>query len=192
MDGSRACACIIAAVLVMGCDRGRREQPAPAPPAPVGQKLPASSIVHEPEEPAVPAARPAYPGAGPAVTSVEPGEPEVEPEKKADTKVWIHVHPIQCMRNPWQRDWLVSEGTLEDWDPGAEAKVIKAYYAKNGIKVYRVTSKKIADGTCAGCQCSTGYRLGLLVDAASKGKIGKRGNIIGKPPEPEPVLKNVH
>ena len=87
--------------------------------------------------------------------------------------VWVAIEPIQCMGNPWERDWLESHNwdyssyprslTDEELDPEV-LKIIRGYYRRQGVNVFAGETAHKYDAVCAACSCPAGYTLFLLVE----------------------------
>jgi len=86
--------------------------------------------------------------------------------------VWVATEPIQCLENPWERDWLESH----NWDysnypkdpgtPGlepAEFEIVQKYYAGFGVEVSDKATQSKFDAVCAACTCPEGHTLYLKV-----------------------------
>jgi hypothetical protein len=87
-------------------------------------------------------------------------------------RVWVATEPIQCLGNPWERDWLESH----DWDysgypkdpstPGLEPEeieIIQDYYARHGVEVSEAETAPKFHVVCLACCCPEGHTLYLLV-----------------------------
>ena len=88
--------------------------------------------------------------------------------------VWVATEPIQCLNNPWERDWLESN----DWDysrypkdpstPGLEPEefeIIQNYYDRQGVEVSEAETNPRFDAVCLTCSCPEGHTLYLFVRA---------------------------
>ena len=87
-------------------------------------------------------------------------------------RVWMATEPIQCLGNPWERDWLQSH----NWDysgyprdpstPGLEPEeyeIVRDYYSRQEIEVFQGQTTQMSGVVCAACSCPAGYTLYLLV-----------------------------
>jgi len=87
-------------------------------------------------------------------------------------RVWVAVEPIQCLGNPWERDWLETHA----WDysgypkdpttPGLEPQefeIIRDFYDRHGVSVFEAETAQKYDVVCAACSCPEGHTLYLLV-----------------------------
>lgn len=83
--------------------------------------------------------------------------------------VWMSTDPIQCLGNPWEKDWISQPGNkYENYPVGHPAKIekeeveiIKGYFNKKGIYLAAVESKPYPDNAivCDACECPVGYTL---------------------------------
>ena len=84
-------------------------------------------------------------------------------------RVWVATEPIQCLGNPWEQDWLASHDGQYPKDyskPGLEPEeiaIIRDYYERQGVTVFRVTTRGKYEVVCAACSCPEGYSLYLEV-----------------------------
>lgn len=85
---------------------------------------------------------------------------------------WVATDPIQCLGNPWERDWVESHNGDRASYPGdpitpeldpMEIEIITDYYERQGVKVLQAETVQKHDNVCAGCMCPLGYTLYLLV-----------------------------
>lgn len=85
---------------------------------------------------------------------------------------WVAIEPIQCLKNPWEQDWLEKN----DWDydsypkdparPGlepAEFEVIQDFYDAAGVAVSGGQTAPKYDNVCLACTCPEGHTMYLLV-----------------------------
>ena len=86
--------------------------------------------------------------------------------------VWVATAPIQCLGNPWERDWLDAHGgdyagyPKDPHTPGLEPEeieIIRDFYKRQGVVVSDVTSTRWDHAVCLACSCPEGYTLYLLV-----------------------------
>ena len=84
-------------------------------------------------------------------------------------RVWVATEPIQCLGNPWEQAWLTSHDGRYPKDhskPGLEPEeieIIQDYYKRQGVTVFRVTTRAKYEVVCAACMCPEGYSLYLEV-----------------------------
>ncbi len=87
-------------------------------------------------------------------------------------RAWVATEPIQCLGNPWERDWLAShDGDYGSYPkdptkPGlepAEVEIIRDYYRRQGVVVFEAATKGRYEVVCAACSCPEGYTLYLEV-----------------------------
>jgi len=100
--------------------------------------------------------------------------------------VWVEIDPIQCLWNPWEKDWIENREnnfsvyprnihTL--WVDQEEINIIKEYYKKQGFTIIGIKTltfeekfgKKV--GLCEACNCLDGYTLYLLIPKEDVDKI---------------------
>ena len=88
--------------------------------------------------------------------------------------VWVVIEPIQCLGNPWERDWLESHNgdrasyPKDPTMPGIEPEefaIIQEYYGRNGVTVYTAKTAQKYNTVCTSCSCPEGHTLYLLVEA---------------------------
>lgn len=86
--------------------------------------------------------------------------------------VWMAIEPIQCLGNPWERDWLESHGgdysayPKDPTTPGLEPEeftIIQEFYDRAGVTVIDAETKQKYDAVCLACSCPEGHTLYLLV-----------------------------
>jgi len=87
-------------------------------------------------------------------------------------RTWVAIEPIQCLGNPWERDWLESHGgdyasyPKDPTTPGLEPKeveIIKDFYRRRGVVVFRAETRPKYEVVCAACSCPEGHTLYLQV-----------------------------
>ena len=87
-------------------------------------------------------------------------------------QVWVATEPIQCLGNPWERDWLESHNgdysgyPKDPATPGLEPEefeIIRDYYGRQGVTVFEADTAQKYDVVCAACSCPEGHTLYLLV-----------------------------
>lgn len=93
--------------------------------------------------------------------------------QSSESKVWVEVDPVQCLGNPWETDWLKENNNDYDAYPRGhilvieepEKKIIKEYYAKQGIEILDIKSEEFSGDfdICEACSCAQGYTLYLQI-----------------------------
>jgi len=74
---------------------------------------------------------------------------------------------VQCLGNPWEQDWLESQGNdYSAYPKGQEAEVITDYYEKQGVTVFDVRSEPKYEVVCMACSCPRGDVLKLEVSGS--------------------------
>jgi len=100
------------------------------------------------------------------------------------TKIWVYMHPVKCLDNAWEQDWVNISGLTgeesfkgykEYLDKTGEKKIIIDYYAKIGITVYDYTSEKVSDVVCEACECQRGDRVSLLIPYSNSSNMKQLG-----------------
>ena len=105
-------------------------------------------------------------------------------------RVWVALEPIQCLGNPWERDWLESH----NWDysgypkdptaPGLEPEefaIIQDFYDRAGVVVFEAETALKYEAVCLACSCPEGHTLYLLVSAESVQKMMELGYRVESP-----------
>lgn len=84
-----------------------------------------------------------------------------------DEKVWVAVKPVQCLGNPWEKDWLERHPN-ENYPIQDERKILRAYFGANGVTILDIRRKPFVQGThlCQTCNCERGDTLFLSVNAS--------------------------
>ena len=80
-------------------------------------------------------------------------------------RAWVATEPVQCLGNPWERDWLARYGDIQPYPgyPGAEERIIREYYAGIGVEVGEIVSIPKYQAVCEACSCPRGDVLYLSV-----------------------------
>jgi hypothetical protein len=81
---------------------------------------------------------------------------------------WVATDPIQCLGNPWERDWLAHNGNnyaAYPRDIDSQKVILRQYYAGLGIPIMEIVSIMTHPVTCMACTCPRGDTLYLLVPA---------------------------
>ena len=85
-----------------------------------------------------------------------------------EDSVWVVISPVQCMGNPWERDWLERDGnTQSSWiELTAEEKIniFTEYYSVVGVEIEEVQVSYWEGDVCAACNCPRGDLLHCLID----------------------------
>lgn len=98
-------------------------------------------------------------GTKPPATST----PATQPPAPATVKrVWVEIEPRQCHSNPWERDWT-AQGGGEDFSQANEPNIVKAFYAKIGVKIYDVAYQSRHEIVCTSCACPRGDAMLLRI-----------------------------
>lgn len=82
---------------------------------------------------------------------------------------WVAMEPVQCLGNPWERDWIERHGNDPQRYPrdrDSVNRIIADYYGRLGVEVRAVVSLPRYDVVCLACSCPRGDTLYLLVDDA--------------------------
>lgn len=89
-----------------------------------------------------------------------------------DSDSWVAIEPTQCLTNPWEEDWLTSNGhDYQDYpkdystpglDPG-EVTIIKDYYRRLGVVVSNTATAPRYEVVCLACSCPEGHTMFLHV-----------------------------
>ncbi len=113
--------------------------------------------------------------AGPS-DQAPPPPPDVQDAKA----IWVEINPVQCMGNPWERDWLdANNNDVSAYPRGPDAplpgpeviELIKDYYAKQGVEVMDAKSAWVMQAVCEACSCPEGYTLYLSIAASDVEKM---------------------
>jgi hypothetical protein len=84
-------------------------------------------------------------------------------------RVWVAAEPVQCLGNAWEQDWMTSHDGPYPKDhsrPGLEPEevaILRDYYERQGVTVFRVTTRAKYAVVCEACSCAEGYTLYLQV-----------------------------
>ena len=76
----------------------------------------------------------------------------------------VAIDPIQCMGNPWEREWL-EEHEWELYPRELEDKlpIIVDYYQRQGFMISDSTILWTHNSVCLACSCPAGYTVYFLV-----------------------------
>jgi hypothetical protein len=77
---------------------------------------------------------------------------------------WVAIDPIQCMGNPWEREWL-EEHEWELYPRELEDKlpIIVDYYQRQGFRIFDSRILVTYGAVCLACSCPAGYTVYLQV-----------------------------
>jgi hypothetical protein len=95
-------------------------------------------------------------------------DPSLDPNR-----VWVAIEPIQCLGNPWERDWLKSGGEYSAYPKDTtrheltpeEFEIIRDFYSRQGVVVFKGETRPKYDNVCLACSCPEGRTLYLWVRA---------------------------
>lgn len=82
--------------------------------------------------------------------------------------VWIILRPLQCMSNPWEKEWLEKHNNQVTKYPRAqEYALMKQYFKRHQVTIKSLRVKPYVNGDprCMTCECPRGDTWFLLVDA---------------------------
>jgi hypothetical protein len=88
------------------------------------------------------------------------------PLGRLDLGVWMAIDPIQCLGNPWERDWLANhDGDYAGYprDLAGQFEVIKSYYEDLGVDIRGMASRRKYSIVCCACQCARGDAVYVCV-----------------------------
>jgi len=84
----------------------------------------------------------------------------------APYRTWVATEPVQCLGNPWERDWLERHGNdYEAYprDPASQNAIVREYYARFGVDITDIVSIPKYQVVCAACSCPRGDTFYLYV-----------------------------
>jgi hypothetical protein len=93
-------------------------------------------------------------------------------------RVWIVVRPLQCLDNPWEKDWLANHKKKTAKYPNDhDHAVIKQFFSKKGIEIMDIREKPYVSGEplCQTCGCERGDTLFLLIESSNSMKMQSFG-----------------
>jgi len=115
---------------------------------------------------------------------------EEDPTRSEPDQLWVAMEPIQCLGNPWERDWLESH----NWDysgypkdpttPGLEPEefaIIQDFYDRLGVTVFEAETAPKNEAVCLACSCPEGHTLYLFVAAEDVQKMMEFGYRVESP-----------
>ena len=88
----------------------------------------------------------------------------------SEDRVWLAINPVQCMQNPWEKEWRESnpdEG-YPSTNSTAIAEIMRSYYEEQGFTIFDIKIVKLQtldyvpadrNHTCEGCGCSLGHTV---------------------------------
>jgi hypothetical protein len=85
-----------------------------------------------------------------------------------EDKVWIIIRPLQCMRNPWEKEWLANnKNDVSKYPRRKEFALIKKYFERRRVPILEFRFKPFmkGQGRCETCECPRGDTLYLLISA---------------------------
>jgi hypothetical protein len=86
--------------------------------------------------------------------------------KLKDDNAWVIVKPVQCLGNPWEKDWLGKHKNRVDKYPRAkEFDIMKSFFKKKGVPLLDLRIKRYVNGDplCQACDCPRGDTLYFLL-----------------------------
>jgi hypothetical protein len=84
-------------------------------------------------------------------------------------KVWVSMQPVDCLGNPWEKNWLAHHNNQTNKYPRAqELQIMKGFFYKKGVTIldYRTKPYVKGDPLCKTCGCPRGDTLLLAVHGA--------------------------
>jgi hypothetical protein len=93
-------------------------------------------------------------------------------------KVWVVFRPVQCMGNPWEKEWLAknnNEGSKFPRDK--EFVVLRDYFARKGVQILEIRERHYVRGEalCQTCDCPRGDTVYLKINADDAPKMVNLG-----------------
>ena len=79
---------------------------------------------------------------------------------------WLAFTMVQCLGNPWERDWLNQDGNeYSDYprDVEEQIQIARDYYQRQGVELLDVQMCVSDACPCRACSCCSGYTLWLRV-----------------------------
>lgn len=107
--------------------------------------------------------------------------------------MWVYYVPVQCLGNPWEQDWLESNGgDSANYPKEREMEIIKSYYEKKGVQILKTGLGMSAfDRVCLACSCPRGDLILLLVPDSQMEKMLALGFKKGSSPTAVPPPDSV-
>ncbi len=81
-------------------------------------------------------------------------------------RTWVAIDPVQCLRNPWEMDWLARHSNdylAYPREIDSQLIIIKLYYSRLGVDVDEALSILKYDAVCEACSCPRGDTIYLHV-----------------------------
>jgi hypothetical protein len=94
--------------------------------------------------------------------------------KPAEDKIWVSMQPVDCLGNPWEKNWLAHhKNQVTKYPRSQEIDILKGFFKKNGITIldYRTKPYVKGDPLCKTCGCPRGDTLLLMVHGVDVPKI---------------------
>lgn len=96
-----------------------------------------------------------------------------------EDRVWMSYRPVQCLGNAWEQAWLAEGNAYENFPrdllaegfTSDEGRIIKNYFAEEGVVVRDISTMPLSGTPCASCDCPIGYTLLLNVDDSDAGTL---------------------
>jgi len=95
--------------------------------------------------------------------------------------VWLSTKPIQCLGNPWEKDWLAANDNDYSAYPIGDPRIIEvpekaiitAFFARQEIDILDIESEPFDDDVmvCDACHCPQGYTLKINVSKEDAEKL---------------------
>jgi hypothetical protein len=103
-----------------------------------------------------------------------------------DAEIWMAIDPIQCMRNPWEQDWLAVHGgdpTGYPTDLADQVPIIRDYYEGQGIEILDIKAAVTYTDVCYTCDCPDGYTVWMKVETRDANALTDMGFRVEDPPD---------
>jgi hypothetical protein len=107
-------------------------------------------------------------------------------------KAWVIIRPVQCLGNPWEKQWLTEHKNKADKFPrNRQFRLMRNYFAKKGIPILemRVKTYKQGDPVCQACECPRGDEVYVMIQADDAPKMVNLGYTERVPAEQIPDKK---
>jgi hypothetical protein len=78
------------------------------------------------------------------------------------------VRPLQCMRNPWEQEWLKrNKNQVTKYPRQKEFALVRNYFKNRRVPIldFRLKPFLKGDGRCETCECPRGDTFFLLISA---------------------------
>ena len=85
----------------------------------------------------------------------------------SNDKVWVIVRPVQCLGNPWEKEWLAHHPHQDAKYPRAkELDLMRKFFSKKQVRIHDVRRKPYeGQGVCQTCACARGDVFYFLIYA---------------------------